>query len=55
MKKISIYIAIIGALLFLVPLLIMSFSVNVLLGTIIIGLILLGIGLGVNVYLDICE
>lgn len=55
MKRILTVAASIGLIMILVPILIMSFSFNILLGIIVSGLILLGIGLGVNTYLDECE
>ena len=52
MKRILTVAASIGLIMILVPILIMSFSVNVLLGTIVSGLILLGLSLGIHEYFE---
>ena len=52
MKRILTVAASIGLTMVLVPILIMSFSFNVLLGTIVSGLILLGLSLGIYEYFE---
>lgn len=52
MKRILTIAASVGLIMILVPILIMSFSFNVLLGTIVSGLILLGLSLGIYEYFE---
>ena len=55
MKRILTVAASIGLIMILVPILIMSFSVNILPGTIISDLILLGLSLGIHEYFECCD
>ena len=52
MKRILTVAASIGLTMVLVPILIMSFSFNILLGVIVSGLILLGLSLGIYEYFE---
>lgn len=55
MERILTVAALMGLIMILVPILIMSFSFNILLGVIVSGLILLGLSLGIHEYFECCD